>query len=56
MYGYCYEKIDVGHHWDLKGKPLHFGRSLAYELGARFSKGPVTFLAPNYIFKSKCKE
>ena len=40
----------------LRVKPLHFGRSLAYELGARFSKGPVTFLAPNCIFKSKCKE
>ena len=19
MYGYCYEKIDLGHYWDLKG-------------------------------------
>ena len=22
MYGYCLEKIDVGHYWDLKGKKL----------------------------------
>ena len=22
MYGYCEEKIDVGHHWDLKDQKL----------------------------------
>ena len=23
MYGYCQEKIDIGHYWDLKGYIIH---------------------------------
>ena len=37
MYGYCEEKIEVGHHWDLKGKV----NSVSVELIAWCLYGPL---------------